>query len=77
MNQYPNMFLSIFGMSNLGILSIIEEIKEINNLSIYFQSDMPAHEKATKFFYSIDLYNQKYVCYLTPSKGQLRYFKFQ
>ena len=38
-----------------------------------FSSDVPINEKATKFFYSIDLYNQKYVCYLAPTKGQLRW----
>lgn len=34
--------------------------------------DSSLNEKANKFFYINDLYNQKYVCYLMPNKSQLR-----
>ena len=33
------------------------------------------NEKASKFFQIIDLYNQKYICYLLPNKSQLRCLK--
>jgi len=39
--------------------------------------DSSFNEKATKFFYINDLYNQKYVCYLMPSKTQLRCLKIE
>lgn len=34
-------------------------------------------ERATKFFNIVDLYNQKYVCYLLPGKSQLRCVKVE
>ena len=34
-------------------------------------------ERASKFFYIVDLYNQKYVCYLLPGKSQLRCIKVE
>jgi hypothetical protein len=38
-------------------------------------NDASFNEKALKFFYINDLYNQKYVCYLVYSKSQLRCVK--
>lgn len=37
--------------------------------------DSSFNEKAVKFFYVNDLYNQKYVCYLMSVKSQLRCLK--
>lgn len=39
--------------------------------------DSTFNERATKFFYINDLYNQKYVCYLMPTKTQLRCLKIE
>ena len=39
--------------------------------------DSSFNEKASKFFFINDLYNQKYVCYLMPSKTQLRCLKIE
>ena len=39
--------------------------------------DSTFNERATKFFSIVDLYNQKYVCYLMPSKSQLRCLKLE
>jgi len=39
--------------------------------------DSSFNEKATKFFYITDLYNQKYICYLMPAKTQLRCLKIE
>lgn len=39
--------------------------------------DSSLSEKASKFFHITDLYNQKYVCYLLPTKNQLRFIKVE
>ena len=39
--------------------------------------DSSFNEKASKFFQITDLYNQKYVCYLLPTKNQLRFVKIE
>lgn len=44
---------------------------EANN----FTGELTYNEKATKFFCTNDLYNQKYVCFLVPNKNQLRCLK--
>lgn len=44
---------------------------------IIVAGDSTFNERATKFFYITDLYNQKYVCYLMSSKTQLRCLKIE
>jgi hypothetical protein len=42
---------------------------------IVVAGDCTFNESATKFFYINDLYNQTFICYLMPSKSQLRCLK--
>ncbi len=75
-------------MNNQGLLgeTIIEQSLQEQNPPEYclehlwtepvvVAGDSSFNEKASKFFYVSDLYNQKYVCYLMSGKAQLRCLK--
>ena len=82
--QLNNTTLStILNVDNLSETAAYEQMSPEYSLdcmwtepsSVGVSGDAGFNERASKFFCIVDLYAQKYVCYLVPSKNQLRCIK--
>jgi len=75
-------FSALFNNENLSE-SVYEQISPEYSLDcVWTEPNVVAGasefiERASKFFFTVDLYNQKYVCYLLPNKNQLRCIKVE